>query len=90
MFDGESLFGWWIDVLVLDDNFDGDKLFIVRDGMFVSLGMFGGYLISEDIYENYWLEIEYCFFDKLGNCGILVYVFMLCVFYDMFLKLIEV
>ena len=79
-----------MDVPALDDNPDGPKPFIVRDGMLVSLGTPGGHLITDKRYQNYRLEVEYRFAGKPGNCGVLVHASTPRALYDMFPKSLEV
>ena len=47
--------------------------FIVRNGLLVSLGTPGGHLITDSVYSNYRLQVEYRFASKPGNCGVLVH-----------------
>jgi len=90
LFNGHDLTGWHMDVPALDDNPDGPKPFIVRDGMLVSLGTPGGHLITDKRYQNYRLEVEYRFAGKPGNCGVLVHASTPRALYDMFPKSLEV
>lgn len=79
-----------MDVPELDKNPDATIPFLVREGMIVSLGTPNGHLISDAIYENYRLEVEYRFAGKPGNCGVLVHASTPRSLYDMFPKSIEV
>lgn len=90
LFNGEDLTGWYMDVPALDDDPDGTKPFIVRDGKLVSLGEPRGHLITEDTFQNYRLELEYRFAGEPGNCGVLVHASTPRALYDMFPKSIEV
>lgn len=90
LFNGKDLTGWHMDVPDLDENPSGTKPFIVRDGMLVSLGEPRGHLISDKIYKNYKLEVEYRFTGAPGNCGVLVHASTPRALYDMFPKSIEV
>jgi dipeptidyl aminopeptidase/acylaminoacyl peptidase len=90
LFDGESLAGWHMDVPDLDDNPDGVKPFIVRDGLLVSLGTPGGHLITDKEYSDYRLVVEYRFAAKPGNCGVLVHASTPRALYKMFPKSLEV
>jgi hypothetical protein len=74
----------------LDKNPDATVPFLVRDGMLVSLGTPNGHLITDEIYENYRLEVEYRFAGEPGNCGVLVHASTPRALYDMFPKSIEV
>ncbi len=74
----------------MDNNPDAINPFIVRDGMLVSLGTPQGHLISDDVYENYKLHVEYRFPGEPGNCGVLVHASTPRALYNMFPKSIEV
>src|SRR5680860_236122 len=90
LFNGVDLTGWHVDVPALDENPDTINPFIVRDSMLVSLGTPGGHLITDSIFENYKLEVEYRFAGEPGNCGVLVHVSTPRALYAMFPKSIEV
>jgi hypothetical protein len=64
--------------------------FIVRDGLLVSLGKPLGHLVTEEVYSNYKLAVEYRFPKKPGNCGVLVHASTPRRLYDMFPQSIEV
>ena len=72
LFNGIDLTGWHTDVPAADNDPDIRPSFIVRDGLVVSMGKPGGHLISDAIYENYRLDVEYRFVNDAGNCGVLV------------------
>jgi hypothetical protein len=57
--------------------------------MLVSLAKPQGHIITDSVYENYRLTVEYRFAGKPGNCGVLVHVSTPRVLYDMFPKSIE-
>ncbi|MEY3241814.1 MAG: hypothetical protein RIR11_3253 [Bacteroidota bacterium] len=90
LFNGKDLKGWHIDVPELDKNPAAVKPFIIRDSMLVSLGTPNGHLITDKIYQNYRLEIEYRFPKMPGNCGVLVHASTPRALYKMFPKSIEV
>jgi hypothetical protein len=90
LFNGKDLSGWHADVPQMDKNPDASSPFIVRDGMLVSLGKPGGHLITDDVYQDYRLEVEYRFAGKPGNCGVLVHASTPRALYKMFPKSIEV
>lgn len=90
LFNGEDLSGWHVDVPEMDENPDAINPFIIRDGMLVSLGTPGGHLITDGIYENYRLKVEYRFAGKPGNCGVLVHASTPRALYKMFPKSVEV
>jgi len=58
--------------------------------MLVSLGTPEGHLITDAVYENFRLDIEYRFAGEPGNCGVLVFVSTPRALYKMFPKSIEV
>jgi hypothetical protein len=90
LFNGKDLTGWHMDVPSLDNNPQGTKPFIVRDGYLVSLGTPGGHLITDKSYQDYRLVVEYRFPAKPGNCGVLVHASKPRRLYGMFPQSIEV
>jgi hypothetical protein len=90
LFNGNDLTGWHPDVPAMDNDASVAGPFIVRNGLLVSLGKPGGHLISDKIYRNYQLEVEYRFAAKPGNCGVLVHASTPRALYKMFPKSIEV
>ena len=90
LFNGKDLAGWHIDVPDMDKDATLKTPFIVRNGLLVSLGTPGGHLITDAVYQNYRLEVQYRFAGKPGNCGILVHASTPRALYDMFPKSIEV
>ncbi|PHN06713.1 3-keto-disaccharide hydrolase [Flavilitoribacter nigricans] len=89
LFNGEDLRGWHADVPEMDDNPDARNPFIIRNGLLVSLGTPGGHLISDKIYKDYRLRVEYRFAGEPGNCGVLVHASTPRALYKMFPKSIE-
>lgn len=90
LFNGKDLSGWHADVPVMDDDPDAKMPFIVRDGILVSLGTPAGHLITDEVYMDYRLEVEYRFAAKPGNCGVLVHASTPRALYKMFPKSMEV
>jgi hypothetical protein len=90
LFNGKDLTGWHIDVPDMDKDPSLKSPFIIRNGMFVSLGVPEGHIITNSSYENYRLEIEYRFAGKPGNCGVLVHSSAPRALYGQFPKSIEV
>ena len=90
LFNGIDLTGWHIDVPAMDANPDTLNPFIVRDGMLVSLGTPGGHLITDSIFQDYRLTIEYRFAAQPGNCGVLVHSSTPRALYGMFPQSLEV
>lgn len=91
LFNGADLSGWHVDVPDMDRK---DTVvrnpFIVRDSMLVSLGTPNGHLITDSVYQNYRLEVQYRFAGEPGNCGVLVHVSTPRALYKMFPKSLEV
>lgn len=90
LFNGTDLSGWHVDVPAMDSNPDTLNPFIVRDGMLVSLGTPGGHLITDDVFQNYRLVVEYRFAGTPGNCGVLIHASTPRALYGMFPKSMEV
>jgi len=90
LFNGKDLEGWYIDVPEMDNNPKAINPFIVREGMLVSLGEPQGHLITDAVYQDFRLEVEYRFAGEPGNCGVLVFASTPRSRYEMFPKSIEV
>ena len=90
LFNGHDLTGWHVDVPAMDNDSDAVNPFIVRDGMLVSLGTPQGHLITDSVYSNYRIDVEYRFAGVPGNCGILVHASTPRSLYQMFPKSLEV
>jgi hypothetical protein len=90
LFNGIDLNGWHADVPDMDKDASLKSPFIVRNGLLVSLGTPGGHLITDSVYRNYRLQVEYRFASKPGNCGVLVHASTPRALYDMFPKSVEV
>ncbi len=90
LFNGKDLGGWHVDVPEMDSNKAAINPFIIRNGLLVSLGTPGGHLITDSVYQNFRLNIEYRFAGRPGNCGVLVFASTPRALYKMFPKSIEV
>lgn len=90
LFNGKNLSGWHMDVPDLDKNPDLRIPFVVRQGLLVSLGTPEGHLITDKVYSDYRLEVEYRFPGEPGNCGVLVHASTPRALYGMFPKSLEV
>src|SRR6188768_1143254 len=90
LFNGKDLTGWHVDVPDMDKDKSLKNPFIVRSGILVSLGTPEGHLITDAVYQNYRLEVQYRFAGKPGNCGVLVNASTPRALYEMFPKSIEV
>ncbi|MCJ7468526.1 MAG: DUF1080 domain-containing protein, partial [Maribacter sp.] len=73
LFNGKDLTGWHVDVPEMDSVPNAINPFIVREGLLVSLGTPQGHLITDAIYQDFRLNIEYRFVGEPGNCGVLVF-----------------
>jgi hypothetical protein len=90
LFNGKDLSGWKADVPARDADPNGPPSFVVRDGKLVSLGKPEGHLVTDALYRDYRLELEYRFSAKPGNCGVLIHASTPRALYKMFPKSIEV
>jgi hypothetical protein len=89
LFNGRNLAGWHIDVPAMDKDPAVASPFLVRDDKLVSLPKPGGHIITDAVYENYRLQVEYRFAAKPGNCGVLVHASAPRALYGMFPQAIE-
>lgn len=89
LFNGHDLSGWHVDVPEMDTNAAAKNPFIIRKGMLVSLGTPQGHLITDSIFQNYRLRVEYRFAGEPGNCGVLLHASTPRALYTMFPKSIE-
>jgi hypothetical protein len=89
LFNGKDLSGWHADIPAMDDDPDLETAFIVRDGILVSLGEPLGHLITDEVYQNYRLEVQYRFSAEPGNCGMLVHASTPRALYEMFPQSLE-
>ncbi|HTL09042.1 MAG TPA: DUF1080 domain-containing protein [Chitinophagaceae bacterium] len=89
LFNGKDLQGWHVDVPAMDTDKTARNPFIVRNGMLVSMGLPNGHLITDSVYSDYTLLVEYRFAGKPGNCGVLVHASTRRALYKMFPKSIE-
>jgi hypothetical protein len=90
LFNGIDLTGWHWDVPAMDKDQELTNPFLVRDGLLVTLGNPRGHLITDSVYQDYRLEVEYRFPGEPGNCGILVHASTPRALYNMFPQSIEV
>ncbi len=89
LFNGSDLDGWHTDIPAADNNADLKPSFSVRDGMLISNGTPQGHLITDAIYQNYRLTVEYRWPGEPGNCGVLVHASTPRRLYKMFPQSIE-
>lgn len=90
LFNGHNLDGWHADVPSADNNPDAPPSFAVQDGILMSLGSPSGHLITDQVFRDYRLEVEYRWTGKPGNCGILIHASTPRRLYGMFPASIEV
>lgn len=69
-----DLAGWHTDIPAADEGADLPPSFRLVDGVLHSEGTPEGHLISDDLYRDYRLLVEYRWPEEPGNCGILVHV----------------
>jgi hypothetical protein len=89
LFNGKDLTGWHPDVPDMDKDKSLKSPFLVRNGELISMGNPQGHLITDAIYHDYTLDVEYRFVNTPGNCGVLVHASTPRVLYKMFPKSIE-
>ncbi|MCU0325164.1 MAG: DUF1080 domain-containing protein [Spirosomaceae bacterium] len=89
LFNGRDLTGWHVDVPDMDNNPNLKSPFIVRNGLLVSMGKPEGHLITDSVFQNYRIEVQYRFAGVPGNCGLLVHASTPRSLYKMFPKSIE-
>lgn len=90
LFNGKDLQGWHMDVPALDQDPNGPKPFLVRGKNLATTGTPGGHLITDAVYENYRLIVEYRFPGKPGNNGILIHCSNPRRLYGMFPQSLEI
>lgn len=90
LFNGKDLSGWHADVPDADTNPNIEKSFVVNDSLLISMGDPRGHLITDSVFSNYRLDVEYRFSGEPGNCGILVHASTPRALYGMFPKSLEV
>ena len=90
LFNGVDLKGWHADIPDIDKDATLKSPFIVRNGLLVSLGKPGGHLITDAVYHDYRLQVEYRFASTPGNCGMLVHASKPRALYSMFPQSVEV
>lgn len=90
LFNGADLEGWYQDIPANDTLEKPMDAFVVREGNLVSLGTPRGHLLTNTLYKNYRLTLEYRFPKTAGNSGILVHTSVPRVLYGEFPKSIEI
>lgn len=90
LFNGKDLTGWHVDVPAMDTSSSVQSPFFVRNELLVSAGEPPGHLITDALFQNYRLEVEYRFAATPGNAGVLIHASTPRALYEMFPKSIEV
>lgn len=90
LFNGKDLEGWHMDVPEMDKNPKMASPFEVKNDVLISRGNPKGHLITDKVYQNYRLEVEYRFSATPGNCGVLIHASTPRALYDMFPQSLEV
>jgi hypothetical protein len=89
LFNFKDFSGWHIDVPEMDTNKAVSTPFIIRNGLLVSLANPQGHIITDSVYQNYRLKVEYRFAGVPGNCGVILHASTPRSLYKMFPKSIE-
>ena len=89
LFNGKDLAGWHVDVPAMDTS-SVESPFFVRNDLLVSAGEPRGHLITDAVFQNYRLEVEYRFASTPGNAGVLIHASTPRALYAMFPQSIEV
>lgn len=90
LFNGINLNSWHVDVPDADSRPGIKKSFVVHDSLLVSMGEPRGHLITDPVFSNYRLDVEYRFAAEPGNCGVLVHASTPRALYQMFPKSLEI
>ncbi len=90
LFNGTDLRGWHADVPAADTAPAIGSPFTVREGRLVIAGEPRGHLITDSVFRNYRLQVEYRFTGAPGNAGVLIHASTPRALYSMFPKSIEV
>jgi hypothetical protein len=70
LFNGTDLSGW--EYFLVDENARMEDVWSVEDGVLVCKGEPGGYLYTENDYENFRLVVEWRWPEEPGNSGVLM------------------
>ncbi len=90
LFNGRDFSNWHTDVPKMDTDKVARSPFIIRNGMIVLLADPQGHLITNEVYQNYRLQVEYRFAGVPGNSGVVVHASTPRAVNKMFPKSIEV
>jgi hypothetical protein len=90
LFNGQDLAGWHVDVPAMDTSSSVESPFSVREGLLVSAGEPQGHLLTDSLYQDFRLEVQYRFPSTPGNAGVLIHASTPRALYEMFPKSIEV
>jgi hypothetical protein len=90
LFNHTDLTGWHADVPASDTSPSLVSPFAVKGGLLAIAGEPRGHLISDAVFRNYHLVVEYRFPGKPGNAGVLIHASTPRALYAMFPKSIEV
>lgn len=89
LFNGQNLAGWHVDVPDADKNPGIAPSFVAKDGLLISNGEPQGHLITDTVYADYRLVVEYRWPGQPGNCGVLAHASKPRRLYGMFPQSIE-
>lgn len=73
LWNGSDLTGWHVDVPAADGGKAVEPSFFGQDGILISNGKPEGHLITDAVYADYRLTVEWRWPGEPGNCGILVH-----------------
>lgn len=89
LWNGRDLGGWHTDVPAADGGAVVEPSFVARDGILVSRGNPPGHLLTDAVFANYRLTVEWRWPGEPGNCGVLVHASTPRRLYGMFPQSIE-
>ena len=89
LFNGHDLAGWHVDVPDADGGKPVEPSFLVDNGLLISRGTPEGHLITDAVYRDYRLTVEWRWPGEPGNCGVLVHCSTPRRLYTMFPQSIE-
>jgi hypothetical protein len=89
LWNGTDLSGWHADVPAADGGAEVAPSFVAEGDILVSLGNPQGHLITDALYRDYRLTVEWRWPGKGGNCGVLVHSSVPRRLYGMFPQSIE-
>lgn len=71
LFNGENLDGWGF---VLQDDSRAEEVFTVKEGMIHIAGSPFGYMYTQEKFDNFTLDVEWCWPEEATNSGIFLFI----------------